>query len=318
MAIAYQTGSATDVTDLLDKLRIFLLAQGWTVNGFVVITNGKRLSLLSPAGNYFELASDTSVVTGANPSPYIKVCACRGYASGSAFNAQSGTSGETWANRLTGPFTAYHFFVDSSYAHIVIEITSGVFSHIQIGAINKFCTFTGGEYAAALNWYMSGSGYQNTPVSGYHNVPWENQNNSGNAKYSQFRADIDSVSDKWHGPHDSATYRFMSNTMQLWSQSTAGISRRIWSAGPSSYNQNTPLIPLYAIVVRASTNQSILGVAPDVRGINMKNYAPGATITIGSEQWLVFPWTQKSDAYNVPADAAKVQSYYYGFAYRKA
>ena len=41
----YETGSATDAHDMLDKIRTFLVANGWTQNGYVSETYGYRLHL---------------------------------------------------------------------------------------------------------------------------------------------------------------------------------------------------------------------------------------------------------------------------------
>lgn len=313
----YQTGTATDVTDLLDKLRAFLLTNGWTINGFTVITNGKRLSLLSPAGNYFELASDTSTVTGTNPSPYIKICACRGYSAGSAFNAQAGTSGEAWANRLTGPFTAYHFFCTNYYAHVAVEITSGVYSHFMIGTVNKYCTFTGGEYAHALNWYMNTNpgNYISNPENGYHAIPFDSQTFTANGKFNQFRADIDGGSDRWFVPVFAQAYTMRGNVANVGFSTTDPLQSRLWDCSLNYFNQVAPLLPAYMAVIRSSTNYSLLGAVRDLRFVNIKNLAPGATITLGSDQWIVFPWAQKSDTTN--DSTSVVKSGYYGFAYKK-
>ena len=43
--MAYESGSASNATDLLDKLRVFLVAQGWTQNKWEAISGGYRLHL---------------------------------------------------------------------------------------------------------------------------------------------------------------------------------------------------------------------------------------------------------------------------------
>ena len=43
--MAFQTGTATDHDDLLNIIRVFAVAQGWTQNGWSVVGSGHRLHL---------------------------------------------------------------------------------------------------------------------------------------------------------------------------------------------------------------------------------------------------------------------------------
>ncbi len=54
-----------------------------------------------------------------------------------------------------------------------------------------------------------------------------------------------------------------------------------------------------------------LGNIPDIRGIDIFNFSAEQEITIGSDTWIVFPQTIRTEANIVD------RSYYQGFAYKK-
>lgn len=49
--------------------------------------------------------------------------------------------------------------------------------------------------------------------------------------------------------------------------------------------------------------------------VNMKNLVPGEAITIGTDEWVVFPVKKKGAALNGPQ--GEVNSWTFGYAYRK-
>ena len=54
--MAYQTGTATDCNDLLDKFRLFAIAQGWIANRWVIAGSGRELCLQKGSA-YFNFRS---------------------------------------------------------------------------------------------------------------------------------------------------------------------------------------------------------------------------------------------------------------------
>ena len=92
--MAYETGTATGATDLLDKLRLFAIAQGWTVNRWVSWTSGYELCLQKGSA-YFNLRScqnGSLLVNGSTQSSKygITLNGSDGYAGGSAWDRQPG------------------------------------------------------------------------------------------------------------------------------------------------------------------------------------------------------------------------------------
>jgi len=109
--MAFSSGIATDQDDLLDKLRAFALAQGWTINSFANdtstydrdSTSGKRLHI-SKNGMYFNMRSsdganvfDVGTLINTNYWRYWRLY-------GIAVNGSTGYSGaSSWENQPGAP-----------------------------------------------------------------------------------------------------------------------------------------------------------------------------------------------------------------------
>jgi hypothetical protein len=80
-------------------------------------------------------------------------------------------------------------------------------------------------------------------------------------------------------------------------------------------NQSAGVIPMYSLSAyyRDPSNPRayLLGYMPDVRCLNIRNFAVGEEVTVGSDTWKIFPVSFKTEASVVD------RSYYSGIAYRK-
>ncbi|MDR3322650.1 MAG: hypothetical protein LBS89_00390 [Zoogloeaceae bacterium] len=65
---------------------------------------------------------------------------------------------------------------------------------------------------------------------------------------------------------------------------------------PSAWNNEAILIPLRPAIAAAESRVQIVGQIAHARYIRVDHYAPGEIITLGSEQWRVFPWYCKNTA----------------------
>ena len=65
------------------------------------------------------------------------------------------------------------------------------------------------------------------------------------------------------------------------------------SRSPNAYNGQAHLIPMNLHVLMASSLYEYIGYIEYIRFIRIDNYNLGDTITLGSDQWKVFPWCQK-------------------------
>ena len=179
----YETGTASDQTDLMSKLSTFAQANGCTETYY----NGtnKHMSLARVTdGVYVSFAWD-NINT-------IAMYQALGYSGGSAEapwdqlndsgNGQDLATNPTWIERGrqvskigTGPFTAYHFFAYTNphNIHVVLEFTPGIFRHFGFGTIVKTGTWLGGQWCAGHLWNWLGSTPFNvygSPYSGAHSM----------------------------------------------------------------------------------------------------------------------------------------------------
>ena len=319
--MAYQTGSSSDVLDLLDKLRVFAIAQGWTVDEWT----SPDLHI-SKGGRYFVLHGDTSAGSGGNVGPFLQICGATGYSAVAAWNAQPGTSPSVETNGMPGPFTAYHFFAGASpdYLHVVVEVSAGVFKHFHIGSLSPFGAIADGSYATGSRWqYNSGPDTNFPDHQNYHNYPFGCGTDDQLRGPSVLRVDTDGVSPKWNRFDSNYTtpagYRATSVVLQstsFYSDVWRSPGYALFNGSPNAFNGLTVLIPMPVFVERASAKFSPAGYVKDVRFVNMKNLTAGETLTIGTDQWLVFPAIQKTATWNV-SGVLTPSSGYYGYAYKK-
>lgn len=189
--MAYQTGSSTGPDDLLDKLRSFLLGDGWTVNGYSSLSSmyeswsglngaGYRLHVQKTAGDstvmYFNFRSvNRGVVfedhyltaTQIGGKYYAEITGIAmngstGYNAGNNWDKQPGymqSSGGSWGCCVSElsltSIPAYWFFSDGDTVIVAIEYTSGKMQWMAFGLLEKSGSYTGGQFvAASLNGYM--------------------------------------------------------------------------------------------------------------------------------------------------------------------
>ena len=176
--MAYETGTSTNVNDLLDKFRLFAVANGWSVNRWVTAGSGKELCI-SKGSAYFNFRSwsnESMLVNGtATASKYgITMNGSDGYAGANAWDKQPGypvrlssTGGDQCHTLLplvtnTGPFPTYFFFApDSKSLYAELEITTGVFLRFGCGSLDLFNTAApggGSRRRAARRWSRRSAG----------------------------------------------------------------------------------------------------------------------------------------------------------------
>lgn len=316
--MSYQTGTALDVNDLLDKWRIFLLANGWTVDNWGVAGDGQALQVHRD-GLYWSWWSHTTInPEDRDPGPYISGIIHTSYLDPGS-PTQPGASRRVRSNRLTGPMQAYHFFAgqgrNGAYAHVAIEAEPGTFRHFGMGTLDKMGAYDNGQYIHATTWVMSTNDVNN-PDSVFHNVPFDDM---GFGTYqlgyggTVVRCDLAGVSPRYvegcsvdyMGPRARCGWRGAVN------QAQSGTVRGPYRAGSSVYTGRAPLIPLILAVDRGNSLWSDIGQPADVRLVRIDNMEPGQELTLGTDTWVVFPVCRKNGA------AGLQNSGNAGFAYRK-
>lgn len=306
--MAYETGNTTGNADLVAKLATFAQSNGWT---YGACSGGHYV--LSKNGVYAVVAYDAS---------NIYLMGATGYASGSAWNAQPGNSGMTsTTNFMSGTHKAYHFFAGDTYMYVVVEVTTNIFRHFNFGLLTKYGTYTGGQFVNGTRWgtlrYYGNYGndsFCNYPDHNYHGGPFDALAYESYGVNNHVRADIDGNSNKyWRIRRADDGNSQARGTVR---NGDVSLMDSLSDRSVNTFNQRTILLPIYVDVTRGSGLYSLVGQAPDCRSINMANYNPGQIITIGSDQWVIFPIVQKTNTWDDQYSYVQ-SSGNYALAYKK-
>jgi len=310
--MSYETNTSTGPNDLIDKLRIFLLAEGWTVNLFAAIGAGYRLHVQKTASDdtvmYFNFRSaiaETGVtlitednVTGANGTVTgLLINGSTGYNVGEIWHHQTGKSidsnsksmGMCMTQMSTSAIPAYYFFTpDADTVHIVVEVTAGKFQFMSFGMLSKQGAITGGQFFSA-----SFSSY--SPYDNWNNGVYSPNYFSGCTTYQSHGAvyiNADSVT-SWRISTGDTAPEILWPCVVGQAGGNSHYSRKViasffWSHAPSSYNSMAAMCPIYTLLKRSDANYSLIGWPTGVRFLNVTNYSAAQELTFGAETWMVF------------------------------
>lgn len=320
--MAYETGSASGVADLLDKLRVFATANGWTQNFFGARTSGSGTALqLTKGTQYVTFIADTGAGTANDPGNYFGCYSHNVYSAGNGTENQAQGSAKCYANGMTGPYVAYHFISGAErgcdYLYVIVEVTSGVFKHIGVGKLVSLGTLNTGMFAYACRWnYNPTSNIISTADSAQHSVPWDSTETASRAGPStQLRADSDGVTPRWYDCYSSGSHgtRMGGGVRTSGSNSAGAVRNPLYSvaiAGASSITGRTVLIPAWVYGERTADLGSPLGYPPHLRWVRLTYLNPGDVLTIGTDQWKVFPVIRKNGT------TGQLNSGTFGYAYK--
>ena len=311
--MAYETGIPTSAADLLDKLRLFCIAQGWTVNRWTTST-GVRELCIQKGDMYFNMKSvdnATLLVNGSNTSSKygIAINGSDGYAGGSQWDQQPGypvrTASATnpqWVALLpfvtsVGPFVAYHFFAIGDNIHVEVEVTTGCFHRMGFGKLSTFGTVTGnGRFFYATvgsheTGSVSGSSWLGDHIDGSYSHdegPFRRPGSNASArKASAVRCNVDGI-DGWASTGQQLTY-----SPTAMAATAVTYEDPVWHLKASPLNGLSPMVPIVVSIMRSDLYMSPLGVVPGIRYLDMGDLLAGEEFSLGMDTWKVFPLYQK-------------------------
>ena len=320
--MAYETGTASNIADLMDKLQIFAVANGWTKNepaGSIV----DRLSI-NRNSVYVQFrwatTSPTAVAvyqslgfsgTGTNPG---------GHTSDSGQGLAPATAA-TDANIRTARHVlipnssmSYWFFESDYYIHVVITRAALQYSHFGFGELVKQGTWTGGEYAYGQ---VFATATQNIQLATSSSFLLDGQLGSGGLSdattYRPFAATVhveslpaQAASTKWAlcwGDAGNPTNNAGTDRASLQRYNVLGGFRsgpiassfaRMTLSATSGLTSMYPIALFYFGGVVGGIGQWYpLGYMADVRGIDTQVFSETQEITVGADTWVVFPVTHK-------------------------
>lgn len=327
--MAYETGVPNSGTDLLDKLRLFVVANGWTVNrwaetsvsgswelcirkgsqhiNFRSINNGQRQYV-----NAKEINSSTDY----NYYSAILMSASDGYDANQPWDNQPGAVQRTGSTsggltlrimvpfvRTNGPFQSYHFFAEGDDINCVVEMLTGEFLHFGFGVLQTYATPNGNNGR-----YLYGTTCEATYNHNTHSYSW--LNNPVNGTYcsemvpfraSQFVTDNNSASNPMV---QASIARFEDTSKTAWAMSgrhphpyllpdvaMGGVSMDeiICFYNPSPLNGAGVLTPNIISIVEGGYSKP-LGLMRAVRYTTTDFFTPGQELSYGGDTWKIFPW----------------------------
>lgn len=320
--MAYQSGTATNLQDLLNKIGTFASANGWTVHFSGARTGGAGSNghalILSRGVVQAWIGSDNSAGSDSNPGPFLGALLWSGTYNSASTESQpnfSPTNVASSSNWFPGPFVSYHAFCASSgasipYLHVTVEVTAQTYRHFGVGQLRRMGAYTSGAYCYNTM-HDFGNSFINL-VSTQHGWPF----NAGGAwRNTIVRADFGAVSPRYCRIDGSANEvgRLMSS---FYSFDFGTLGALPWSR-KSAFTGRAPLLPLLCFVQADTTDQLLhpIGWPEDMRYINVENFTPGDTVTLGSDTWRVFPVIRKGSALAGPPGVQN--SWYMGYAFRQ-
>lgn len=293
----YQTGTATDFTDLKNEIFAFLTANGWTQENDIIKRNGvfAKLDVVSASWDWLRLTGGKGSDGAGN-----LVFPQASYDDYSVQGAGSQNINDTLATgSLSGmvfPIT-YHFHLASTPVDefwCIVEYNGDLFQHMGFGNVLKSTSYTGGGFYSAS---LSGQEQQNSILtavgSNIYGSMWYGEfwpfqrmhiNASARAAPSTVHAEVGGRD--WH----QSTYMGNRDTMNSYEMV------KEMKASESSVNGMPNLIPfrLWVITnpVTDKTYQN-LGVLNNIRFCEIANINPGQIESDGTDSWKFYPCLRK-------------------------
>lgn len=323
--------NVADFDDLLGEIRTFINATGdWTIHVDLQTpdeggTAGGRILVIS---NDDVLVGLRSTATGTGSGRLFIFDGIPPYSgapnldalpdnsgvslSGSDYTSASAPNAKVFNSQFDGPFpTAFLFTNDpSTYLHIVVEVSAGKYRHIQFGNMTKFGTWTGGAYYGSHRWATDTSNID-APNGSAHCVPFDAAILSVSA--AQWTVHYENAGFKWIAPTQTTLNGV--NRRQGRGSARGGWGTMFRSITESAFSGLVALNPVTIWAVTTTdtpVTTRCIGRIPDVAEINMRNFIPGDSYFIGSDEWILFPISTKG----LPADRLDVENGgYYGLAF---
>ena len=340
--MAYQSTTAASTGDVLDKIRLFAIAQGWTENRWrdsPETAFGKELCISHADAGYFNLAhSKTSYAANTTSINDISINASSGFDNTKKTNEQADKSGAARCAFFSYPATTtknVFLFGNTQYIYVVLELTTNVYTHLCFGAIDKAWSYTGGQFVTAT-WWDFKSGRHTTKrlsdvgaVSVFMGESYVSGYGFDKPIYGlSLRCDFaDSAGINWHNttaykgnlgytinprPNDGymdGGYPVYNN--YRWRTPYGNLSACL----PQTMPALSPLLPIVPAIFKDNTSY-LPGQWPDVRYVDLSFIHPKQEITLGSDTWVCFPLIAKH-AQNPPTGPYDLNSGTFGIAYKK-
>ncbi len=284
----FYTGVVNSFADLRTALFNACSANGWTLTSDV----------LSKGGAFVQVT--TSTATSGAPGPGVILRGGTGYSGGvlagaSPIRPRLGIHNYA-SPALLFPLVYYiHIFENPDEVFLVVKSGVDAFYWLSFG-ISNVPGLTGIKLWLAANSYYSASGGNGgvsiSPTQGGGNSSasgafmWNNSSLGSVDVFSDtIYVDMDSLT--WSNGQSAGTATGRTSNTMLAAAPQLGYS-------PNGWNSASTLVRIRSYLQRASSKCSLVLEVQNARFLRNDNFAPGEVITLGTDQWVVYPFYVKN------------------------
>ncbi|QBQ71186.1 virion structural protein [Shewanella phage S0112] len=313
--MAYETGSAINPADLLDKLSVFAVANGFTLDA-LRLESGRQTLYLNKNGEFYSMQFIPSTST---QNSYIQINLATGFVSGATFGLQPNSNATLAANTrchvnhvLNEAIPTYHFaYLDGGILTVVMLMATGNYATFGFGEIEKYAPFTGG--GIVLGTMLEADSNKDHPEANT-NVYYATNAGTTINRRTWLHAEVDGIY-MWQGYQGQPSP--ISGTAGYFDMSAAATYRTNYQVHSliNGFTGAARTAPVTIFLKRKDglNKATPLGYLRDVRLFNMRDFDPGATF---DSDWLVFPGSVKGDPFSTGNPTDFFNSGWYGFAIR--
>lgn len=295
--MAFETGTVTDYRDLLDKLKIFLDAEGWTINDFnlgAALTDVSNLNVTGPGivgGQQPNISIQTDDNSGTNAYAW-KVCGHQTYVSGRGFGLQPNNSPIhyflLWPNTMTYWFYANdrRFIVVAKIGVYYMSMYAGFFLPYALPEEYPYPYFIGATSNQLLVYNAPDAGVRTfcDPGPGAasymarQTLGWESIQNGNFAA---------NVVDSYSGAGNEGATIWPYRNLQV--ENDFQASREIaWSLFRLMRPLLNGVMPMYQLHILDGANETLAGVLDGVYVTGGFNRVPEQIVEVDSQDYRLF------------------------------
>lgn len=276
----YYTGSVSNYADLRTALLDACTDNGWSLSS----------GILSKGGAYARPYASSSTTTTEGTGLLVELGTGQ---SGSSVTGASGAiprlGGGSHANvpAVTFPATYFIFvFTDPDEVYCILRFDTDRHYYINFGngglggAIWVDATLWRGQNSAQIHIDNTAGGAASYGLAA--GIPWWTTNSTSKWAANAIRSDLDS---EWsqYGTITTTGMCFATYAAQPQMQYT-----------PNTWNGDSPLVPIAVYQNRPGNKRSLVLQLQNARYVRVDNYESGDIITLGADQWMVFPGYRKN------------------------
>lgn len=341
--MAYQSTTAAGASDVLDKIRLFAIAQGWTVNRWRDSPESnlkKELCISHADSGYFNLIHSENLYASGQPNAKNDIS----LQASSGFDATKKTyeqPDESASARCAGfnynstKTRNVYLFGNTQYIYVAQELKNNFYTHLCLGKIDKSWNYTGGQFVTATWWNFQRSRSRimnignKEAISIFAGDAFTDQFNYNKPIWgTSFRCDFSDLTGvNWHNTDTRKFHQaYAPNPRRNDGIIEPGYPVRreskwrtpygdLIACIPQSMNALSPLLPIVPAVVKDNKTY-FPGSWPGVRYVDLSFIDAKQEITLGSDIWMCFPLIAKHTS-NAPTSAYGFTTHTLGIAYKK-